>query len=781
MDKKITNNIMTEILLELTLAMGKESEFNAIIKNVLPLWMRRLNCTLGAVIEFIDNRYEYIRIVPGFLKNDEIPKQILVAIDSTFELYAEMIVDEKYYYVFNLGVDRYFYFERKLKMSLEYCNEIYPITQFFAKCLENAKAKSARLLAEKELNKERRLLRAVIDRLPDAIYLKNKNLQKTLTNEADLLNTGYAHPSEILHKTDEEIYPEFAFEDSKRIEEEILLTGKPIINRVEELRNKNNRTGWLLTSKFPFYDEDGNIEGILGIGKDITEQKVIQEKIHRLSLVASQTTNSVIITNLDGKIEWVNDGFIRSTGYTLDEVKGKKPGSFLQGPKSDPDIVREMSRSLKNRESFDVELINYTKNGDEYAIQISCNPLKDNDGNVTGFMAIETDISDKKIREQELVEAKQVAERSKDAEKAFLANMSHEIRTPLNAIIGMTSLLKETNLDMEQEEYVGYLNNSSQFLLRLISDILDLSKIEAGKIQVNIKPFELRDLLQGLYNNFSLKAQEKEIGFLLDSPDLLPPIVKSDDVIISQILNNLISNAIKFTEVGHVKVSAKLLDINGQNNIEFIVKDTGNGISKEDQELLFEKFNQVGEQKSLNTGSGLGLCITKELIELLNGEMNLKSAQGVGTLFCVRIPIEICNDEEIIKSKHKIIFPKLEKRKILIAEDNVMNQKYISRLMEKMEIDFDLVDNGKQAVEFAFKNEYSDILMDIQMPVMDGYQATKEIRNVDNCNQNTRIIALTASALKEDRDKAFELGFTDYLSKPFNPEQLKEKLDFKSH
>jgi len=784
-----TKDILSEVLLELTLVIGHESSFHNILRKTISFWLRRLGCTVGGLIQrgCDTNSIELQYIIPAYLKREPLDPVIRKTILRTkISFYEEIFDHGEFSYVFPVGRERYFWFRRKYRLSKGQCSEMFPVTQFFAKALDNAEEKEKRLKIERQLEREKRLLRTVIDHIPDAIYLKDQNLRKILTNQADITYSGYEHEQEILGKTDREIFGENVDEIYEEIERGILETGIPVVDREEQFVNRKGEQRWLLTSKFPYRDVQGDITGVVGISRDITESKAVQEQAKLLSLVASQTTNGVIITDVYGKVEWINEGFTRLTGYSLEEMRGKSPGELLQGPDADPDVIQIMTEAIKKREAFEVELINYKKDGTPYWIHINCNPLRDEKGIIQGFMAIESDITEMMINREELIRAKHIAEKAQEAEKTFLTNISHEIRTPLNAIIGMTSLLKDTQHTPEQLDYLQTLDHSSRFLLKLITDILDLAKIESGKIEVQQKEFDLKGCLRTIQQTFQIKAQHKPVKVLLNLDHELPEYVKGDEVLFQQVLHNLMSNAEKFTYQGKIILSCSLRHrTNDDIALNITVSDTGIGMSEKEQERIFEKFRQVGPANSLNQkGTGLGLAITREIVELLGGRITVDSEEGKGTTFSFYLPFLLCGGNCLEKNQAvnshpaSVLKPELVPvSRVLIVEDNLINRKYISRLMDKLHIEYDIANNGKEAVELVDQHRYGLIFMDIHMPEMDGYEATQWIRNSQNLNQSTPIVAITASAMTEQKDKALSMGMNDYLTKPFTPPQLKEKLE----
>lgn len=387
---------------------------------------------------------------------------------------------------------------------------------------------------------------------------------------------------------------------------------------------------------------------------------------------------------------------------------------------------------------------------------------------------------------KQLGKAKQKVEEGSRAKSEFLSTMSHEIRTPMNAIIGMTNLLVKDNPREDQLEQLEILDFSAKTLLSLINDILDFSKIESGRIEFENVAFNLESLINGVLESFRFTAQKKDVSLYLNLSEDLPKTVAGDPNRLTQILNNLVSNGVKFTEEGSVGIVVEPADgDDGNLNILFAVSDTGIGISKEKQEEIFKSFTQERTETSrVFGGTGLGLTISKKLIELQDGNIRVESEKGIGSTFYVTLPFKTEDEaEEKASSLHKVdrgtnMPDSLKGIKIMLVEDNEINQKVMVRFLEKWDIEVILARHGKEAVEKMKKmSSISLVLMDLQMPEMDGYEATRKIRELDsNYKSKVPIIALTASALKEVKGKVFASGMNDYLTKPFHPPELQKKL-----
>jgi PAS domain S-box-containing protein len=477
------------------------------------------------------------------------------------------------------------------------------------------------------------------------------------------------------------------------------------------------------------------------------------------------------------------DRFCQMVGYTADELIGKSAAAIFLDDELVP-IVLEQNEKRKDGETSVYEIPLRIKDGSVRWMLVSGAPIHNLNGEVVGSIGIHYDISDKKRLIEDLAQAKRTAEESQMAEKQFLANMSHEIRTPLNAIIGMAHLLYDTQPTAEQREYLDVLKNSSNFLHSLISDILDMSKIEAGQIEVITKEIDLVGMIRTHQKAFEIKTEGRpiEVEALLDAR--LEGAYIGDELLLNQVLNNLLSNAEKFTERGTIGISVKKLQKQGDDVLlQFQIYDTGIGISEDQINLIFQKFKQVNLQDRHKTqGTGLGLSIVKQLVEIMGGEIMVKSIPNEGTTFTFTLPLKKAR-----ANSPRVLTPatpppiatndaNIQQMYLLMVEDNVMNRKYLGTLLEKWKIKYDFAINGKEAIPLIQKTKYDLILMDIQMPIMDGYETTLTIRNTHNINQNTTIIALTASAMNSQKSHAFDVGMNDYLSKPFTPTQLLEKL-----
>jgi signal transduction histidine kinase/ActR/RegA family two-component response regulator len=381
---------------------------------------------------------------------------------------------------------------------------------------------------------------------------------------------------------------------------------------------------------------------------------------------------------------------------------------------------------------------------------------------------------------EKLEQTSEKLKRTSSAKTDFLATMSHEIRTPMNAILGMTHFLKEDNPREDQLESINVIDFSGKTLLSLIDDILDFSKIDAGKIEFEQTDFNVKNLLTTISESFKTTAINKKVELITEMGENLPNFLNGDSAKLTQILNNLVSNALKFTQEGSIKIMTRRIAEKGDEiKVEFKVVDTGIGISKERLDSIFESFVQANKTtKRLYGGTGLGLSISKKLVELQGGSIKVESEEGKGSEFKVELTFGKAEVQE--EAKPTNVFASNDSildLKVLVAEDNLVNQKVMKSFLKRWEVDCVIVNSGLEVLEVLKETHFDLILMDLEMPDMDGYEATLAIREMeDPIKSKIPIFALTASALSEVKDRVYAVGMDDFVTKPFNPVELKRKL-----
>jgi len=412
-------------------------------------------------------------------------------------------------------------------------------------------------------------------------------------------------------------------------------------------------------------------------------------------------------------------------------------------------------------------------NGEMMWLLCTTAPLFDDASHVEGGVIVVFDITARKKLEQEMIDARKAAEAGLELRKTILANVSHELRTPVNAIVGMSALLASTELNEQQREYLKTMRFSSDGLLVLIDDLLDVSRIEAGKVELEEIEFSMRDNFSQLTKSLRLRAEEKGLSFEWKLDERIAPRLLGDIHRLNQIITNLIGNAIKFTPQGKVQLEiTQVSESNDAQDIRFSVVDTGIGIAAERQAAVFQAFAQEDNSTTRKYGgTGLGLSISRRIVEMMGGHLTLTSEKNVGTIFTFQIQFKKANSEAPVAKEFN---PDLQGSLILLVEDNKVNQFLANALLTSWKAKVDISEDGQDAIDRLKEKEYDLVLMDLQMPIMDGFEATEHIREV--LKSNIPIIGLSANALNGERERSMERGMNDYVSKPFQPEMLYEKI-----
>ncbi|RKR83900.1 PAS domain S-box-containing protein [Mucilaginibacter gracilis] len=532
----------------------------------------------------------------------------------------------------------------------------------------------------------------------------------------------------------------------------------------------------------PQFNEYGAVTRLYGAIIDITAYKLAEEAI-RLKQKQLNTfieVSPAAIAIFDKEMRYIAASDIWKKDYKLERKNIVGVRHYDLFPDSSLRWKEFHDRGLHGEIIGEVEDSYVRKNGKVQWFRWEIRPWfeKDEIGGIIMFTEV---ITERKEAEQALIKAKEQAENAAQAKTQFLSTMSHEIRTPMNAVIGFTHLLLQ-NPRKDQEEYLKILKFSGENLLVLINDILDFSKIEAGKLEFENVDFSVKDLIRNIRAAMEQRAIEKNIQLKLMIEDDLPHAVIGDPVRLGQILTNLISNALKFTNYGKVTVTASLINQTEQSaTIGFEVKDTGIGIPLDKQASIFESFTQASSDTTRKYGgTGLGLTITKRLLEMQGSFIKLQSEPGVGSTFSFNLTFANSNLklESSVSRQSPVVQGSLLGTRILLAEDNQINILLAKQFLKQWDVECDVAENGELAVKLTQANDYDMILMDLQMPEMDGYTATQEIRKLEPAYKYRKlpIIALTASAMLDNKDRAFIVGMDDYISKPFNPDELYRKI-----
>jgi hypothetical protein len=648
---------------------------------------------------------------------------------------------------------------------------------------------SERRQAEKARLESEERLRAIIDHSPSLIYLKDTESRILVINKAYEQHYGVSE-KDAIGKIGQEWLGKDNTEKLRKGDRKVISAGHPVESEIEHT-GADGTTTVLHSFKFPVRDTSGNIVGIGGIATDITARKRAEETLAQKSALLQTTLDHMAegigVYDADLKLIAYNQifaeiynfppGFIR-LGLSYEDVARFLAQRGHYGPGDTEEQVHARMERARNGKPRQFE----RTGEDGKTVAVWRNPLPGG-----GFVNTYTDVTARKQAEKALQQAKQDAERAaaqareaNAAKSMFLANMSHEIRTPMNGVLGMADLIAKTGLTPEQRDGIDTIRESGKSLLDLLNDILDLSKIEAGRIELDEQDFSIGDLLHSTRALWAPQAQDKGISFTLHNEIADDDIIKSDQGRIRQVLYNLVGNAVKFTAEGRVDLRVQEVSHNDATvTLRFEVRDSGIGLTAEQIEKLFQPFSQAdGSTARKYGGTGLGLTICKTFVELLGGEIGVESVPGEGSTFWFTLKPRR-GDPRRLKKGMSETEPGPQREighdrtlRILVAEDNAINQKIVSGFLAPLNCQLDFVKNGLEAVASVTRSNYDLILMDVHMPEMDGLTATEKIRALPGPMAGIPIIALTANAMQGDRQKYLRAGMNDYVAKPIDQREL---------
>ncbi|NPV62048.1 MAG: PAS domain-containing protein [Methanotrichaceae archaeon] len=631
--------------------------------------------------------------------------------------------------------------------------------------------------AGEELQESKEFLQDILDSIGDPVFVKDSSHRFVLVNEALARLSGRSH-EEMLGRTDYDFFPKEQVDVFQKMDERVLETGEENINE-EAITDSSGDLKTIITKKTRLQDKKGE-RFVVGVIRDITERKeaeeALQSREREVRALLDATEDVVFLMDREMRIIASNESLCRCLRSNADRILGSRLGPLLP-PYLAGERTSQIRKAIEERRAVRFE--------DQYRGRVFDNsicPIFDSEGRVSKLAVHARDITAQKRNEAELLRSKETAEAALKARSEFLANTSHEIRTPMNAVIGMSELLLDTDLTAEQQDYVTTIKTSGESLLTVINDILDFSKIEEGKLELENKPFGLRDLIEDCISLFAAKARDKGLIMSYRIDPATPPVIMGDPDRLRQILVNLLSNAVKFTEEGEISVDVASRTVEGDCEVYFAVKDTGIGIPIHLQDRLFQSFCQLDSTTTRRYGgTGLGLAISKRLTELLGGNIWVESEPGKGSVFHFTIQTEICDPGSKMPpspGKRTGIFPRDDRRsrlRILLAEDNPVNQKVALRMIEHLGCRADVAANGSEVLQALSEKPYDLILMDVQMPEMDGLEATRRIKTM--FRPSPTIIAMTACVIKGDKEICMDAGMDGYISKPVRMAELEDVLD----
>lgn len=542
------------------------------------------------------------------------------------------------------------------------------------------------------------------------------------------------------------------------------------------LKGADGSFRWFLTRAQALRDENGTIVRWFGTNTDVQEDREIAIDLKLKSDALENSLNGFDIVNDKGALIYVNQAYLRMWGFdSPDEVLGKSPSDHC----ADPDVPRRIISELKSRGQCDIEFVAKRKDGSTFDVRMLAFLTYDSAGREI-YPTTSIDITDQRRSAETLTRAKEQAERANQLKSAFLANMSHEIRTPLGVMVGFADLISDPEIsDEERRQYAETLKRNGEQLTDIVNDILDLSKVEAGYLAIELKPVRLQEVVDAVIPGMEVKARQKGIRLLVDESPALKRVISCDPMRLKQILFNLLGNAVKFTFAGQVLLRAT--ESKDEDVLEIEVQDTGIGIAEKDQAKLFKPFSQADDSMTRKFGgTGLGLALSKRLAALMGGDLTIKeSVVGAGSTFSLKM-----RKASLLNAQYPGLRPSpstydltrmgdLEGKSVLVVDDSPDNKLLVARFLTKEKAKVDFADNGLEAMTKALQGSYDIVIMDIQMPVMDGYTATQKLREL---GYQRPIIALTAHALNDIRQKCLDVGYNDYAPKPINLQELYHKV-----
>ncbi len=644
-----------------------------------------------------------------------------------------------------------------------------------------------RVSAEKEIKESQRRIATLMANLPGMAYrCKNdRNWTMEFISQGCYELTGFK-PVALVNNRDLSFNDLILPEDRDMVWKtiQVALKKNKSYRMSYRIKHASGEIKWVWEQGIGIYNDQDELLALEGFISNITEQREAEEEIRKLSRSVEQSPTIIIISDLDGRIEYANPRFSEVTGYSYEEIIGKNP-RILKSGNTPSKVYKELWKTITSGKEWSGEFQNRKKSGELYWESANIFPLKDENGHITHYIGMKEDITERKRMEQELIIAKEKAEESDKLKSAFLANMSHEIRTPMNSIIGFSQLLDDPELGPEERNhFINLIQNSGNDLMTLIDDIIDISKIEAGQMKIFKSQYILDQLMKELYEGFrehvKTNPKKDKLEIIYSKPDGAEDILIYSDIDrFKQVFRNLLYNSIKFTDTGFIEFGFEVGAPQNKDHLLFYVKDTGIGIAPEKKEIIFNSFTQANESDTrLYGGTGLGLAICRRIVELLGGEIWVESELGKGASFYFTLPGQVHPDvmtRSRTQSKgHDLPEYNWNEKRILVVEDDDASYDFFERILKKTKAQLVRAEDGLQAVKKFSQNNFDVVLMDIRLPRMDGYKTMKKIKTMQS---EIPVIAQTAYAMQGEKEKCLKSGFDDYLSKPIKITDLLKMIN----
>ncbi|HVJ85057.1 MAG TPA: PAS domain-containing protein, partial [Caulifigura sp.] len=631
------------------------------------------------------------------------------------------------------------------------------------------------------LQLERDRLRTLIDNLPDLVFIKDLNYDLITVNRAYLEQFGLKHENQVLGRTEFDFCSPLVAQSFRDADACVLKTGRSLIQQEEQLTAPDGSPQWKISTRIPLRDLSGNVIGLVGICHDITERKKSERALQQSEWLYHSLVDNlpvyVVRKDLEGKITYANARACALYGQAYDQVLGKTdydffPRHLAEKYRKDDHRVIETGIAFEDiEENSDDGRFNY--------FEVRKTPVRDIEGNIIGVQLMFWDVTVRQNALKALAEAKEAAETANRAKSEFLANMSHEIRTPMNAIIGMTELVLETRLMPEQRDFLQTVRDSGLALLNIINDILDFSKIEAGRLELEDIPFDLRETLGDALKAIGLRAHVKGLELACDIKQDVPRVVVGDPLRLRQVVINLVGNAVKFTERGEVVVTCEVDSArppkSGRAQLHFTVRDTGIGITPEQQQRIFRAFEQADMSLTRRFGgTGLGLAISSRIVQQMDGAIKVDSVPGRGSEFHFTVDLGIGSPDDVASSP--LDSSRLTGLRILIVDDNATNRRILETMCLNWHMLPTVVEDAQSALELLRKAArkgpaFDLVITDASMPDVDGFTFADHIHQ-DSEIRSTLVMMLTSLDRMGDATRCDELGIKSYLIKPVKQSDL---------